>query len=383
MAIAATAIRQTPLPGAQATAYPAQTMALTDTDFQFLAALHRYGRRHLRSLWQTLAAGQTLAASQTLAAAPAVFNPATRQLLADALQAQRLPWQVLRDQIQHHGVSVQFQPALPALLRQIPDAPLALYMKGQQQHLAASAIAMVGARRASHRALLWTEQTAAQLSALGQVIVSGMAFGIDAAAHRGALPSGRTIAVLGSGLDRPSPRSHGTLMAQILGAGGLVVSEYSLTQDARKHHFPERNRLVTGLARGVVVVEGGARSGSLISARLALEQGREVMAVPGPVGMPGSAGCHRLLKQGAALVENAADICGELGLEPVTIARGVSGPKDPIAARVFAATDATPTSMDQLAAATGLGSAQLVALLTRLELEGFVQLQADGYIRTP
>lgn len=346
-------------------------MALTDTDLQILAALARYGRRHVRGQWQALSL------------APPLFDEVARQHLAEVMNAQHLPWQTLGEQLQQAAVSVLFQPALPALLQAIPDAPLALYVKGDAQRLQAPGIAMVGARRASRRALLWTEQTAGQLSALGYVIVSGMAFGVDAAAHYGALSSGRTIAVLGSGLSEPSPRSHARLMEQILNAGGLVVSEYSLTQEARKHHFPERNRLVTGLARGVVVVEGGARSGSLISARLALEQGRDVMAVPGPVGMPGSAGCHRLLKQGAALVEGAGDICAELGLAHDLDCKAPREPDDALAGRVYAAIDAMPTTMDQLAVATGLAPGQLAALLTRLELDGFVRLQADGYIRTP
>lgn len=131
------------------------------------------------------------------------------------------------------------------------------------------------------------------------------------------------------------------------------------------------------------MVEGGARSGSLISARLALEQGRDVMAVPGPVGMPGSVGCHRLLKQGAALVEGASDICAELGLQELPAPRPPLAPADAHAAKVYAAIDAVPTPMDALAVATGLAPEQLLAILTRLELDGFVQLQADGYIRTP
>lgn len=195
-------------------------MVLTDTDFQILAALARYGRRHLRSQWQALSS------------APEAFNTTTRQLLAERLQARQLPWQRLRDGLQEAAVRVLFQPALPALLQEIPDPPLALYVKGESKLLQAPGIAMVGARRASRRSLLWTEQTATELSALGYVIVSGMAFGIDAAAHRGALASGRTIAVLGSGLEQPSPKSHSALMEQILGAGGLVVSEYTLTQSA-------------------------------------------------------------------------------------------------------------------------------------------------------
>lgn len=349
-------------------------MKLPDTDCQILLAIQTYGRHRLRALWCEQQGAELR------------FDTAQRRQLAAMIQAERLPWQPLQDQLEETGAEVIFAPQLPVLLQQIPDPPLALYLQGAIEHLTATRIAMVGARRASRRSLLWTEQTAAELCALGHVVVSGMAFGVDAAAHRGALASGRTLAVLGSGLARPSPRSHHALMRSILNAGGTVVSEYSLTQEARKHYFPERNRLVTGLSLGVVVVEGGARSGSLISARLALEQGREVMAVPGPVGMPGSAGCHRLLKQGAALVEHCGDICAELGLSAAPPAQSSEPRKRPDndqAAAVLAQVDALPTTTDQLLTATGLSAPQLTAVLTRLEVDGFVQLQAGGYIRTP
>lgn len=370
------------------------TMGLTDIDYQFLAALAHHGRRAVRECLAGLG-GASADENDLIEGAPPVqpslLDPASRADLVRALRADQLPWQQLRQQILASGALILFPPQLPVPLRHIPDPPLALYALGDIGLLDGPAVAMVGARQATRRSLVWAEQTAGRLSDLGLVVVSGMAFGIDAAAHRGALANGRTIAVLGSGLLRPSPRTHEPLMRGILEAGGLVVSEYSLSQEARKFSFPERNRLVTGLSQGVVIVEAGPRSGSLISARLALEQGREVMAVPGPVGLPGAVGCHRLLKQGAALVENADDILSALNLEqrgsqPLPdepCAAATAHPQPELAEQVLALLDALPTPVDELVNRTGAPPALLAAVLTRLELRGFVQRQGEGYIRSP
>ena len=220
-------------------------------------------------------------------------------------------------------------------------------------------------------------------------MVSGLAYGIDAAAHRGALTAcgeapvsddgPATVAVLGSGLDNIYPRHHVGLAAEIVAAGGAVVSEHESDEGPRKHHFPARNRIVSGLCLGVVIVEASGRSGSLITARLALEQGRDVMAVPSLVSSPLSAGCHRLIRQGAALVERAEHVLEALGIEWTEVNGSASEPED----AVFGAVGATVTTVDSIIAATGLPVESVLERLVELELDGFVAEHRGGYIRRP
>ena len=216
-------------------------------------------------------------------------------------------------------------------------------------------------------------------------MVSGLAFGIDAAAHRGALRAGggcgTTIAVLGGGLGSIYPRSHEPLAAEIVAAGGALATEYAPREPARKHHFPARNRIVSGLCLGVVVVEASTKSGSLITARMALEQGRDVMAMPSLVASPLSAGCHRLIREGAALVECAEHVFEALCLEW----RELTSPTPETAAEddaVLAQVRATVTSVDAIAHATGLPMPTLLRRLAELELEGLVAAQQGGYVRS-
>jgi len=203
----------------------------------------------------------------------------------------------------------------PALLN-ISDPPLLLYVEGDPHALTRPAIAIVGARSATADGLDHARSFARYLASQGWCVISGLALGIDAAAHEGALaaaPAGAgTIAVMGTGLDIVYPRRHHSL-AQRIAASGALVSEYPLGTPALPHHFPQRNRLVAGLTRGVLVVEAARQSGSLITARLAAENGREVFAIPGSVHSPLSRGCHDLIRQGAKLVETARDITEELG----------------------------------------------------------------------
>lgn len=219
----------------------------------------------------------------------------------------------------------------PAWLRAIPDPPSVLYCDGLPIPSDRQAIAIVGARHASPYGLRVTEALARDLTGLGFTIVSGLARGIDAAAHRGALTAGgRTIAVLGCGLDITYPPEHERLRAEIVGSGA-VITEFSPGTPPSGSHFPRRNRIISGLSLGVVVVEAAEGSGSLITARLALEQGREVFAVPGPIDAPLSRGPHGLLKQGAKLVESVEDIVEELlpQLEmPLGSARGFYSPSN-------------------------------------------------------
>lgn len=362
---------------------------------QFLVLLDQLGRARLRHCWDQEAllsrrdSGAVLPAQPPFEARPDQLPRLFERVAATTgVRAEALPWQALGAELARRRWQVRVGPELPPLLKAIPDPPLALYGAGDLARLEAPAVSIVGARRASQRSLRWTEQVAETLAAAGLTVVSGMAFGIDSAAHRGALPA--TVAVLGSGLARPSPRSQTALFERILGAGGAVVSEYSLTSEATKYRFPERNRLVTGLSAGVLVVEASERSGSLISARLALEQGREVMAVPGPVGWQGSRGCHRLLKTGAALVESAEDVLEVLGhgallaaLPANSGAAAEIATLEPSARQVLEALDGCATSAGELLEATGLTPEALAAALGQLELRALVCRESGGYIRAP
>ena len=278
---------------------------------------------------------------------------------------------------------------LPLALRSIPDPPQRLYCRGDPAALDRPAGAIVGSRRCTRQGRETAFALARGLMAQGVSVVSGLAFGIDAAAHRGALaacsdrsalPALRqpaTIAVLGSGLDNIYPRVHAGLAAEIVAAGGAVLSEHEHDEGPRKHHFPARNRIVSGLCLGVVIVEASDKSGSLITARLALEQGRDVMAVPSLVSSPLSAGCHRLIRQGAALVEQTEHVLEALALEwsqPET--RTVESTDV-----VFEAVGAAITSVDEIIAATGLPVEGVLERLTELEIDGLVGAHGGGYVR--
>ena len=271
--------------------------------------------------------------------------------------------------------------ALPLPLREIPDPPARLYCAGQAFVLDTPAVAVVGSRRCTRQGRDIAFALARDLAAQGLTIVSGLAYGIDAAAHRGALASAAapTVAVLGSGLDRIYPQSHERLAAEIVEHGGALVSEYEPTTGPRKHHFPARNRIVSGLCLAVVIVEASERSGSLITARLALEQGRDVMAVPSLVSSPLAAGCHRLIRQGAALVECAEHVLEALGLEPNPETAGASLPaKDDIVLRQV---EATATPLEMIVAGSGLAVENVLERLAELEIDGLVAMQGGGYIR--
>ena len=274
--------------------------------------------------------------------------------------------------------------ALPLALRAIPDPPKHLYCRGDSAVLANPAVAIVGSRRCTRQGGEIAFALAQELAAQGLNIVSGLAYGIDAAAHRGALAAegdgcGKTIAVLGSGLNSLYPRLHEPLAQAIVASGGALVTEHDADVVARKHHFPARNRIVSGLCLGVVVVEASAKSGSLITARLALEQGRDVMAVPSSVRSPLAAGCHRLIREGAALVETAEQVIETLGMAwtpPETVAPTFAD--DPVLAQI----DATVvTSLDAIVAATRLSMEEALQRLAELEIEGVIAPRPGGYVR--
>jgi len=216
-------------------------------------------------------------------------------------------------QVPDHAIVTLADAAYPKLLLEIGDPPALLYAVGRLELLERAALAVVGSRNATAQGTSNAESFAKALSGAGLTIVSGLALGIDAAAHRGALAGpGSTIAVLGTGIDLTYPARNAGLAARIA-QSGLLISEFPLGTPAAAQNFPRRNRLISGLARGCLVVEAALASGSLITARAAVEQGREVFAIPGSIHSPLSKGCHALIKQGAKLVESAEDVLAELG----------------------------------------------------------------------
>ena len=264
----------------------------------------------------------------------------------------------------------------PPLLLETADPPLMLYAQGDAALLGRPSLAIVGSRNPTPQGLENARAFAAHLSGRGLVVVSGLALGIDGAAHEGALEgAGSTIAVVGTGLDRVYPKRHLEL-ARRIAAHGLVVGEYPLGTPPLAAHFPQRNRIIAGLARGTLVVEAAPQSGSLITARLAAEAGREVFAIPGSIHAPQSRGCHLLIRQGAKLVETAQDILEELRLDamsPSTAAPAASpAAADAPADSLLDALGFDPVTLDALVARTGIPAALLSARLLELELDGRV-----------
>lgn len=277
----------------------------------------------------------------------------------------------------------------PQALLKSDDPPVLLYAKGRLELLSRPAVAIVGSRNASPAGAMTARQFAQALSQAGLTVVSGLALGIDAAAHRGALEAqGSTIAVIGTGADRIYPSGNEELARRIAGQG-VILSEFPLGTPALAANFPRRNRLIAGLSRGCLVVEAAERSGSLITARLAAECGLEVFAIPGSIHSPLSKGCHKLIKQGAKLVDRAEDILEELRWEAVVApapgdTSSTPAPEDVAARCVLDAMGYDPCHLDALAVRTDLTADRLLALLLTLELDGQVaQLPGGRYQRLP
>lgn len=267
----------------------------------------------------------------------------------------------------------------PSRLLELPDPPTVLYLKGRADLLGRPALAVVGSRNATAQGLANAEAFARALSDQGLTVVSGLALGIDAAAHAGALAgASSSIAVVGTGLDIVYPARNREL-AHRLAAEGALLSEFPLGTPARAENFPRRNRIISGLCRGVLVVEAAIHSGSLITARLAAEQGREVWAIPGSIHSPLSKGCHRLLKEGAKLVESAQDVLEELGMSaPPASAPTRDRPAHPLLAHL----GFDPVDAGTLAARSGLTAQDVAAALLELELAGqVVSLPGGRYQR--
>lgn len=288
-------------------------------------------------------------------------------------------------------------PRYPKRLLETTDPPALLYVRGAADRLDTASLAVVGSRSPTATGVENAQAFARALSDAGLVIVSGLARGIDAAAHRGALRgSSGTIGVLGTGVDIVYPREHEGLVAAIVERGGAVVSEMPLATGPRRAGFPRRNRLIAGMSTGVLVVEAALHSGSLITARLAAESGREVFAIPGSIHSPLAKGCHLLIKQGAKLVESAHDVLAELPAARTLLPAGATTPSaDTPAAGDRSGTRAAadpllealgwdPASVDTLVARGAGSSATLTARLLELELAGTVIRLADGrYQRRP
>ena len=285
-------------------------------------------------------------------------------------------------------------PDYPALLKELPDPPLALWTDGARSALLNSPqLAMVGSRKPTANGRETARRFARYLSERGLTIVSGLATGIDGASHRGGLEGcGSTVAVLGSGSDVLFPRSHKRLAAEIIDKG-LIVSEFPPGTPPLAAHFPQRNRIIAGMSAGTLVVEAARRSGSLITARLAGNYGREVFAIPGSIHNPMAKGCHRLIQQGAKLVEDAADVLVELPpllqLAVETEAQTVDTQSDApvetesLASRpgykdLLAALGFDPCGISDLARRTGLTAAELSSMLLLLEMEGLVEALPGG-----
>ena len=292
-----------------------------------------------------------------------------------------------------HGLVTRHDAAWPAALADLPDAPVALFTDGDASLLGMPALAIVGSRNPTAQGRDNALQFARFLARNGLAIVSGLATGIDAAAHSGALDAdGATVAVLGTGIDVYYPASNRELQRRIA-TEGVVVSEYAPGRPAVAGQFPARNRIISGLALGTLVVEATPRSGSLITARLAGEQGRSVFAIPGSIHNPLARGCHQLIRQGALLVESADDIFSEIGprladalttnrLPAQDAAAPGENPPDADYARVLDALGWDPQGIDVLADRTELTPAELSSMLLIMELDGLVaKAPGGGYIR--
>ncbi|SEL55725.1 DNA protecting protein DprA [Pseudoxanthomonas sp. GM95] len=299
----------------------------------------------------------------------------------------------------HHLLHWQ-HPDYPALLRQIPSPPLALFVEGDADLLWHAGVAVVGSRVPTTGGRDNARAFAHGLASAGLVVFSGMATGVDAAAHEAALalPDGRTVAVVGTGPDLAYPASHARLRARLV-ERGAVVSEFPPGTEARAAHFPSRNRLLAGLSLGTVVIEAAERSGALITARQAGEAGREVFAVPGSIHNPMARGCHRLIRDGATLVETPQDIINGIGTlagelaqalrqrlasapqRPHPEARVAPAPLDPDYQTLWKALGHDPTGMDDLVARTRLTTAELSSMLLVMELDGRVAVEHGRYSR--
>ncbi len=319
------------------------------------------------------------ASAETLARVPGLDRPVAEGLLRFS-EWSEIEKEMTRAAAAGASIVAYANPLYPARLKAIADPPPFLYVKGELAGSDERAVAIVGTRAASEYGLGLTRELSRGLAALGFTIVSGMARGIDAAAHEAALEAGgRTIAVLGSGVDVIYPREHEKLYKRIC-ERGAVVSELPIATPPLSFHFPARNRIISGVAVGVVVVEATEKSGSLITAAQALEQGREVFAVPGAAGSSRSRGPHRLIRQGAKLVERVEDIIEEIAPQLAARAAAAEKPRAVLpsdltaeAKNIFALVADAPRHIDEIIEQTGLNPGKASEVLLDLEIRGLLK----------
>ncbi|MDR2195351.1 MAG: DNA-processing protein DprA [Gallionellaceae bacterium] len=332
------------------------------------------GNEGLRRLLTALGSPEQIFAAPTRALRE-VVKPAVAETIARGMDEAALA--IADDWLQdpRNAVVTLADADYPQALLNTPDPPVLLYVKGRRELLNHPALAVVGSRNATPQGIGNAEAFAQAASAAGLCVVSGLAHGIDAAAHHGGLSgAGSSIAVVGTGLDKVYPASNRDLAHRLADAGALI-SEFALGTPPLPANFPRRNRIISGLSLGCLVVEASLQSGSLITARMALEQGREVFAIPGSIHSPQAKGCHYLIKQGAKLVECAGDILEELGLQT-----RVSAPSAKPARThpLFKHLGYDPVDMDSLSQRSGLTIEALSAILLQLELEGRVAVLPNG-----
>lgn len=342
-----------------------------------LALIPGLGDSALRKLLLAHGSPENVLAAGRQALARCVPDPVARLICAGGAPSERIaPVAAWLDDPNHHVLTLG-DASYPQALLQISDPPPLLYATGRTALLANPALAVVGSRHATPQGAATAEAFARALSDAGLTIVSGLALGIDAAAHRGGLGGrARSIAVVGTGLDIVYPARNRDL-AEALAHEGLLLSEFALGTPPIAANFPRRNRLISGLSRGCLIVEAAPASGSLITARFANEQGREVFAVPGSIHSPQSKGCHQLIKQGAKLAESVEDVLEEFGMTTAAPARSAR-------AHASASGDLLehlgfePCDIDTLVARSGLDSALVTAQISRLEIEGIIAPLAGG-----
>lgn len=365
-------------------------MGVLMNDLKFLNALNRIpgvGPATLRALKNTFGSFENAWRAEASALEAAGGTPAAIRSIIwkrPSINPDRELEKLIREEI---WMITEEDPGFPPLLKEIPKGPLALYGRGTPPWGSAElavipSVAVVGTRKPTQYGLEVAESIAGELAEAGVIVTSGLAVGIDTRAHEAALSrKGKTIAVIGSGLDDNSlfpPQNRG-LVRRIVDSGGAVISEYALGTPALREHFPARNRIIAGISRGVLVVEAREKSGALITARLALEQNRDIFAIPGAVFSPTSAGPHALIREGALLVTSGKDILEALGISYTAI----SGADDELfdeSAYVLLSLLEEPSRVDDLMEKTGLETPAIVAGLSALELRGKIRrLDNDTY----